>query len=1297
CSGTSTVLTASGATTYSWSTGATTNTVSVSPTSTTVYTVTGITNGCSNTKTVSVTVNATPTVAVNNATICSGTSTVLTASGATTYSWSTGVTTNTVSVSPTSTTVYTVTGITNGCSNTKTVSVTVNATPTVAVSNATICSGTSTVLTASGATTYSWNTGSTTSTISVSPSSTTVYAVTGTTNGCSNTKTVSVTVIASPTVTAVASPTAVCPSQTVMLTAGGANTYTWSTGPTTSVTTVTPTITTTYTVTGTSTVTGCSNTKIVTAIVSPPLSVTASTAICYSQSVTLTASGATTYSWNTGPTTASISVSPTITTVYTVTGTGSGCTTTRTVQVDVKGQYCCQSASFSIGSATTTTNYSNNSNGSGAVVDVLGSITFTANSSMTNYILRMAPTASININTGVTVTFSNCTIYSCTDLWGGIFINDGVGVPGIVNVTNSRIEDMYMGITHAGANGSSTGSANFINVTNSVLNNNYISIHLRNYARANSSNGREGLSVTGTTITSQPSSTSPQLTLKTSTVYAYAYNNINNTSITYTNFPRGAVGIYLYNLEEIPVIIGDSTGTGGTNRFENLDFGVYAENASPKAFNNHFINITGSAKQVALIGFPPPPPPAGPDEIGVAFSAIITATNQVYYTRVGKVSASTPTGGNPFPGGNKFENCGKGIAITSYQEPYVKGNVFTAAETDVPPTVTPSSLYSYYKAQSAVYIKDIASNATVKNNYILNQATGIYTSHNINTSYGYATFIKIEDNLIEAPATNGYCRQAIQVDQPTSTTNLGTGLLTVKNNTIQNVYNGIKAYNVKGGLQINSNPTINLSAAKMIGVPGVTSSQINNYARTGIYVQSCTDAVVANNPNITSNGTINSSYYTAVKGIWFNTSSGTAGQVNCNTMSNMGRCLQFTGTSLNKVVKNVMNGTYQGFVLSVNGQIGDQGRTTNTTHDNEWSGFTGGSVQYAETYTESSSTANTNSRFYVKSGSPYQPTQNYSSNGFPYNTGLNLGIDVQTGLSGESCLSLRMMGGDNNEAMTMRTAQEHDGTNATLYEALASDTTFYELYQNETQYRNKQLVYELLSKQSIDTTNALNEFYNANQNSNYQAIVTINEAIAGQDYQTAQSINSGLTANNTIEVYQKRVNELLLKYLSYQPQYDTTQVMPIAKNPVFDGTELADLMTIANSCLDKYGNVITQARVLVNNVSNRIVEFEENCNPEYNQRKAATTKTVNNNTTVNVRLFPNPNKGVMTLEYDLGAEPKGEMRIFDINGKLVNVYSLQSSIGKLEINQQHLTNGVYYYSIILNGNVSKTDKIIVIK
>ena len=69
----------------------------------------------------------------------------------------------------------------------------------------------------------------------------------------------------------------------------------------------------------------------------PSLAISGKTAICNGNSTTLTVTGADTYSWMPGPSAASISLSPTITSIYTVSGTFSttGCSAKQTVTVNV--------------------------------------------------------------------------------------------------------------------------------------------------------------------------------------------------------------------------------------------------------------------------------------------------------------------------------------------------------------------------------------------------------------------------------------------------------------------------------------------------------------------------------------------------------------------------------------------------------------------------------------------------------------------------------------------------------------------------------------------------------------------------------------------------------------------------------------------------------------------------------------------------------------------------------------------------------------------------------------------------
>ncbi|MBS1647153.1 MAG: hypothetical protein JST67_07425, partial [Bacteroidetes bacterium] len=237
CNGGTATLTANGATTYTWTGGSTSNPYNVSPSSNASYTVIGANGTCTNTAVSLVTVNPMPTLTVNSASVCSSSGgAALTASGASTYSWSpaTGLSATTgasVIANPPSTTVYTVTGTTGGgCTSTATSTVTIAATPTVAVTNSVICSNTKVVLTASGASSYTWSTGGSISTVTVLPTSTTNYTVVGANGTCTASAVATVSVITNPTVTV--SNANVCSGTSGVLTASGANTYTWSTSAT---------------------------------------------------------------------------------------------------------------------------------------------------------------------------------------------------------------------------------------------------------------------------------------------------------------------------------------------------------------------------------------------------------------------------------------------------------------------------------------------------------------------------------------------------------------------------------------------------------------------------------------------------------------------------------------------------------------------------------------------------------------------------------------------------------------------------------------------------------------------------------------------------------------------------------------------------------------------------------------------------------------------------------------------------------------------------------------------------------
>ena len=363
CDGESASITATGATTYDWQpvtglSAAIGATVTATPLNTTTYTITGTSNGCVGTGTITVNVNPFPVVGVNpaQATVCAGETTTFTANGADTYSWSpaaglsatTGIS---VDATPLTTTTYTVTGTTNGCSADVTFDITVNASPTLVVSPAVdLCGGQSTTMTVSGADSYVWSpaTGlsSTTATsVDATPPVTTTYSVVGTALGCTATETIDITVTPYPIVSVSPDASSICLGDSKGFTASGADSYLWSpatglSGTTGATVTANPTVSTTYQVIGT--VNGCNDTAWADLTVNPiPVTtVSPDITICSGESTPLVANGATTYSWT--PTTglslatgANVSANPMLTTNYTVTGTSLGCSSSASVTVTV--------------------------------------------------------------------------------------------------------------------------------------------------------------------------------------------------------------------------------------------------------------------------------------------------------------------------------------------------------------------------------------------------------------------------------------------------------------------------------------------------------------------------------------------------------------------------------------------------------------------------------------------------------------------------------------------------------------------------------------------------------------------------------------------------------------------------------------------------------------------------------------------------------------------------------------------------------------------------------------------------
>jgi len=331
CIGASITLSASGASSYLWSNGQTSSFITISPNTITTYSLHGTSNGCSDTALHMVTANAPPSVTISgNSSICVGSSTTLSALGGTTYLWNSGATSNFINVTPGGNTTYSVVGTSiMGCHDTAYYLITVINFPVVNINGSTsVCSGSSITLSGSGATYYNWNNGATSSSISISPTSNTTYSLIGTSpGGCSALAVATITLNNLPNAS-ISGNNTICAGGNSTLTASGGNSYMWSNGNSTNILSITPSANGTYSVIVTDN-NGCTNTAMsyITVNPLPSVLISGNTTICNGYSTTLSVSGALTYSWSTGATSTSLTITPTsLSNNYSVTGTdNNGC------------------------------------------------------------------------------------------------------------------------------------------------------------------------------------------------------------------------------------------------------------------------------------------------------------------------------------------------------------------------------------------------------------------------------------------------------------------------------------------------------------------------------------------------------------------------------------------------------------------------------------------------------------------------------------------------------------------------------------------------------------------------------------------------------------------------------------------------------------------------------------------------------------------------------------------------------------------------------------------------------------
>lgn len=759
-------------------------------------------------------------------------------------------------------------------------------------------------------------------------------------------------------------------------------------------------------------------------------------------------------------------INNTATTTYTFTPTSGQCAISTTMTIEVTNG-CCNSPFITYNNQINSSVLFNVPNGS--TIELNANMIVNSNSTFTNLRFRLGNNVKIIVNPNITLNLTNCSLYSCSQMWQGIELL----ADGILNLNGTRIEDAKEGVK-------SVGNAT-LTINNCNFNKNKTAIYLKNWTNFSGVN-----SINGTNFDCSSGNLTPYPYLKASFLGQ-----------------KSQYGVYLEDM--------GTTMIGGTtsNSFNNLEMGIYATNCNKViTLKNSFTNINSLC-----------PIPNACNSTSTGWCMFF---NTVNYILVGSETNASQ--------GNIFSDSYNGIGINNTNKFEVYNNSFNNILSPIPSNF---GIYvSIFIGNYGSNIGDLGEDNYIKNNTFTNFNRGIYYTNNFSNSLtisqnkmstfnetsssGINVFnntrpqtILIEKNIFNEN-TNQFGRVAINIENAVATN--GTNI-TVKRNTIRNVRNGIRLslYNNVKILENSSNYT-SIGTTKA-GIYFPTTAPTATTITTGIKLQGCNGTSVRSNSiqrtNYTSSPLNGFSELTSTQalymfGIYVGENS-TNSNIIDNTTLKMGTGIYIIGNNNFPTTIRCNQMKFHPVGLHMNGFIGDQGSLT-SPQDNQWSIVTPG----AKGIIRNGSTP----KFFTRSYSmPFMPDPNTQFN--PPGTAITInsatgGYNCVEGCANPPCA----LPGGLLQAITttgeyvLLSEQELKTLDIELYKSLKITPYTYDEYSEEGEKYQEFM-------DSMDMTNA-NKIYE------------LEEELATKDTISAQQKLDAFEAYGDVELNYKKVFEVYI-------------------------------------------------------------------------------------------------------------------------------------------------------------------------
>ncbi len=69
-----------------------------------------------------------------------------------------------------------------------------------------------------------------------------------------------------------------------------------------------------------------------------------------------------------------------------------------------------------------------------------------------------------------------------------------------------------------------------------------------------------------------------------------------------------------------------------------------------------------------------------------------------------------------------------------------------------------------------------------------------------------------------------------------------------------------------------------------------------------------------------------------------------------------------------------------------------------------------------------------------------------------------------------------------------------------------------------------------------------------------------------------------------------------------------------------------------------------------------------------------------------LKLYPNPCKNEISIQYNVESDFKPDIFISDITGNTIKAFSWENQDRQIKINTSHLNNGLYFINVFENGD-----------